>query len=147
MEVTKLAKRRSKTKKILPKIGRKTAKNQFEFDCWKALSHELPKGSTIEYEPVKIDYYIQSTYCPDYVITRKDGSIIYVEAKGYFDYAAQRKMVAVKEQYPDYDIRMLFYRDSPIRKGSNFRYSDWCNKHGFLFAVKEVPKDWFENED
>lgn len=128
----------------MPKIGRRKVKNDFEYQTYKAISNVLPSGAIVEYETEKLDYVIASTYTPDFIITKRDGKTIYVEAKGLFDYDAMRKMIAVKTQYPLLDIRMVFYRDGLVRKGSTMRYSDWCNKNGFPFAVKEVPKDWFD---
>lgn len=118
-------------------------KNQFEFDTYKGLVHELPEGATLEYETEKLVYTTTSTYLPDFVLTKKDGSKIYIEAKGFFDYDAQRKMVAVKTQHPELDIRMILYKDSPLRKGSKLYYSGWCEKNGFPYAIREIPEEWF----
>jgi len=54
-------------------------------------------------------------------------------------------MVSIKEQNPDLDIRIVFYRDNPsqLGRGSKTRPSDWAIKYGFPFAVKEIPKEWF----
>ena len=53
------------------------------------------------------------------------------------------KHLLIKEQYPDLDIRFLFQNaNNLLRKGSKTRYSDWCEKHGFLYAHKEIPNQW-----
>lgn len=93
-----------------------------------------------EYETERIKYTVPSVdrvYTPDFKI----GTLI-IEAKGLFDYDSRVKMLLVKEQNPTLDIRILFMRDQPIRRNSETKYSDWCNKHGFKYAFKEVPQEW-----
>jgi len=95
-----------------------------------------------EYEKDRIKYTVPSverTYTPDFTI----GTLI-VEAKGLFDYDSRAKMLLVKEQNPTLDIRLLFMRDQPIRRNSETMYSDWCEKHGFKYAFKEVPSEWLK---
>lgn len=102
----------------------------------------ISRSVPFEYETTKIKYTVPSvdrTYTPDFTI----GTLI-VEAKGLFDYDSRAKMLLVKEQNPTLDIRILFMRDQPIRRGSETMYSDWCEKHGFKYAFKEVPKEWLK---
>lgn len=97
-------------------------------------------GKKALYEPCKIVYYVPESkhfYIPDFVVGN-----IFIEVKGLLDAAARKKMILVKEQHPEHDIRFLFMRDQPIRKGSPTLYSDWAEKHGFPFAFKEVPEEW-----
>ena len=61
-------------------------------------------GVTYEYESTKIAYQISHNYCPDFVL--KNG--VLVETKGHFSQEDRRKMVAVKTQHPDLDIRLCF---------------------------------------
>lgn len=97
------------------------------------------RSVSFEYEPFGLSYTIEATYTPDLELA--NGLI--VECKGYFDYEARRKMLAVKRSNPGLDIRMLFVRDNPIRKGTAYRYSDWCRANGFPFHVGEqVPESW-----
>lgn len=103
-----------------------------------------------EYESEVFEYTIPESkhkYTPDFVIKRKGKrkKTLYLEAKGLLDSDARKKMVLVKAQHPDKDIRFLFQRDNPIRKGSKTKYSDWATKNGFEFAVgSEVPKEWLK---
>lgn len=55
-------------------------------------------------------------------------------------------MVAVKENHPTIDIRIVFYRDNPsqLGRGSKSRPSDWALKNGFPFAVGSIPREWFD---
>jgi hypothetical protein len=51
-------------------------------------------------------------------------------------------MLAVKRSHPEADIRIIFMQDSKLNKKSKQRYSDWAARHGFPYAIAEVPKDW-----
>ena len=107
----------------------------------------LPKGAKLEYETENLEYTLTKNYVPDFIITKKDGSVIYIEAKGLgrsFDYDARIKMEAVKEQHPELDIRIVFMRDGVLRRGSQFRASDWATKHGYVFAVGSIPDEWLD---
>ena len=131
----------------LPKIGRKNARSQFEFNIYKLINHNLPRGADLGYETEKLTYTLTKDYVPDFIITKKDGTKIYVEAKGLgraFDYDARSKMVAVRQQYPDLDIRIIFMADRPFSKGGKMRPSDWAVKNNFKFAVNTVPENWFD---
>jgi predicted nuclease of restriction endonuclease-like RecB superfamily len=80
-------------------------------------------------------------YTPDFVITRKDGTKLYVEAKGYFKSTDRSKMRAVLKSNPDLDIRMMFMSNGKIDEDT--RYSDWCEKYGMQYVIgKEVPNQW-----
>ena len=133
-------------KKQLPKIGRKTVRSQFEYDVFQDLKLSLPKGAEIEYETEALTYTLTKDYIPDFVITTKDGRVIYIEAKGLgraFDYDARVKMETVKKQHPEKDIRIVFMADRPFRKGGKVRPSDWATKLGYPFSIKTIPEDWF----
>ena len=114
------------------------------------------RGIKYGYETIKLKYtkiccgecgaVVQhGTYTPDFIIDRQSGVPLIVEGKGYFDSPDRTKMLSVKRDNPTADIRFLFVRDNPIRKGSKTKYSDWCNKHGFLYDFGvEVPKGWLK---
>lgn len=140
--------KKRKEKKKYPKIGKRTVHSDFEYKSYLTMKAHLPKGADIEYETEKLSYSIPSNYVPDFIITFKDGTKIYIECKGYFKYSDREKMLAVKRDHPDLDIRFLFYGDSPSKlgKGSKTKPSEWADKHGFPWAVGEIPKEWFYNE-
>ena len=94
----------------------------------------------LSYEKHKLDYVEARTYTPDFYLERTG---IFVEAKGQLDALDRRKLLLILEQYPDIDLRMVFMRDLPIRKGSKVKYSDWCKKHGIKYAFGKIPEDWF----
>ena len=68
---------------------------------------------------------------------------IIIEAKGLFDASDRKKHLYIKEQFPQLDIRFLFQNsNNKLRKGSKTSYGDWCDKYGFLYCDKVVPKEW-----
>lgn len=104
------------------------------------------RGINYLYEKDKIPYIIpqsEHVYTPDLRIKHRDWII---ECKGLLSYADQLKMLHVKASNPELDIRFVFQRDQPIRKGSKTKYSDWCKKHGFMFAFGSVPQEWINEE-
>ena len=144
-------KTKRRKKAPLPKIGRKKVRSNFELEVYKKIKELLPKSYTVDYEPDKIEYTIQHTYTPDFKITRPDGSFFYIEAKGngrQFDSSVRQKMVAIKNQRPDLDIRMCFYADGKVgntrKDGTFMRQSDWANKAEYDFCIRNVPKEWMK---
>lgn len=100
------------------------------------------KGVSFLHEPIKIEYLqpaIRRYYIPDFITEQG----IVVEAKGIFDLDDRKKHLYIKENYPKLEVRFVFQRDMPIRKGSKTLYSDWCKANGFKYAVGRIPKDWF----
>jgi hypothetical protein len=95
-----------------------------------------------EYESLKLNYTVEAKYTPDFILP--NGVIL--EAKGYFKPEDRRKMLAVKKQHPDLDIRLVFQAPyNTLSKESKTTYSDWAEKHGFLWAIyNNIPLDWFE---
>lgn len=79
-------------------------------------------------------YTYSGHYTPDFVVETKLGKR-YIEAKGYFRPEDKRKIVAVKRCNPNLDIRIVFY-------SFNKSYVKWAEKHGFTYAISEIPRDW-----
>jgi len=93
------------------------------------------------YEAVKIYYDVVETrrYTPDFTLPNG----ILVETKGRFTAEDRKKHLLIKKQQPLLDIRFVFQNSNQkINKGSKTSYADWCNKHGFLYADKLIPKEW-----
>lgn len=108
-------------------------KNPFE----KKIARQLRRAKVkFKYEGIKIPYVLSGHYIPDFVIHTPTG-YIYVETKGYLRPADKRKMVAVRRQHPEIDLRILFYasRKEQIR---------WATKVGIKYAVGKIPKEWME---
>lgn len=89
-----------------------------------------------KFENERIPYVLSGHYIPDFIIRTKTG-LVYIETKGYFRPEAKRKMVAVKRQHPEKDIRLLFYR-------FNKQYIRWCEVNGFKYAIEKIPRDWLD---
>lgn len=106
------------------------------------------RGIVYGYESLQIEYTQVRKYKPDFIIKSKDGTRqIIVEAKGLFEAEDRRKHLDVKRQHPDYDIRFVFYADYKLRKGAKSTYSQWCEKNGFQYAIKEIPDSWLQELD
>lgn len=95
------------------------------------------------YESFKIPYTIPAsnhTYTPDFQLPNG----IIIETKGRFVASDRKKHLLVKKQHPEMDIRFVFQNaKGKINKGSKTTYADWCNKNGFIYAEKQIPKEWF----
>ena len=101
----------------------------------------------IEYESEKLPYTVTEShkYIPDFIVTTKSGRKLYLEVKGYFRPADRKKMLLVRDQHPDKDIRLVFKYNNKINPKSKTRYSDWAEKNGFMYTLKGViPEEWFE---
>ena len=116
-----------------------TYKSKFEAQLGKEL------GKKAEYEPDKLAFIQPAknrNYIPDFKIIKNN---IYIEAKGKLTWEDREKMIWVKEQHPDKDIRILFMNASnKIRKGSPTTYGDWATKNGFIWADYKtlgIPKE------
>lgn len=82
-------------------------------------------------------------YTPDFVLPNG----IIVETKGRLTLYDRQKMVLVREQHPDKDIRFVFQRaKNPIRKGSKTTYAMWAEKNGFQWAEGSIPQDWIDEK-
>lgn len=118
-------------------------RSKLELDVQNQLK-KLTKGTKIgvEFETATLPYTVQKKYIPDFIITRRDGTVLYIEAKGWFRSEDRAKMLAVVRDNPSLDIRMLFGKDNLISKGSSTRYSEWCIRHSIPYAIGKVPKEW-----
>jgi hypothetical protein len=96
-------------------------------------------GHTYLYEPLKIEYHLDCTYTPDFVFPNG----VHIETKGFLPPRDRRKILAVLEQHPELDLRMVFQRNNPLAKGSKTTYGDWCDKHKIPWCVwPNLPEDW-----
>jgi hypothetical protein len=100
------------------------------------------RGIDGEYEKHIIQFTKPEThhkYHPDFKLPNG----IFVETKGRFLTDDRKKHLLIKAQNPNLDIRFLFQNSkTKISKASKTTYADWCIKHGFIFADKEIPDDW-----
>tara|TARA_Y100000356_G_scaffold77954_1_gene64446 strand:+ start:159 stop:593 length:435 start_codon:yes stop_codon:yes gene_type:complete len=97
-------------------------------------------GVSYQYESEKLSYTIEHNYVPDFVLP----NYTYLEAKGYWDPTDRRKILAVKKDNPDADIRMVFQSPyNTINKRSKTTYAKWCEKHDIPWtSYKDIPIEW-----
>ena len=67
-------------------------------------------GISYEYETEKLSYTIEHNYTPDFVLP----NYVYLETKGYWDAADRRKVLAVKRDNPEVDLRMVLHMVAPL---------------------------------
>ena len=109
-----------------------------------AIASELDtKNIQYKFEETKLNYVKPQkvhTYTPDFYLVQSD---IYIETKGYFTSQDRQKMRLIKEQHPELDIRFIFSNSKTrISKKSKTTHGMWCDKYGFKYADKHVPKEW-----
>lgn len=118
-------------------MSKKKTRSSFEDNIIKILKDNKVQ---FKYEGKRIKYNTKpKTYTPDIILSNG----IIVELKGYFKTSDRVKHLLIKEQHPDLDIRFVFQRSAnKLHKLNKTTYADWCDKHGFQWADKEIPKEW-----
>ena len=127
---------RSAKRRAAQKEGYRSA---FEQGIAEAAKEE---GIKFEYEPEesRVKWTPKpKVYTPDFVLPNG----VIVEAKGRLTVHDRTKHVMIQAQHPELDIRFVFQYNNPITKGSKTRYTDWAEKNGFKWAMKTIPKEWF----
>lgn len=98
------------------------------------------RGKKYSYETLELPYILHGTYHPDFMI----GSVV-VEAKGLLDRDSRRKMIAIRKQYPNLDIRFLFQEAAKKVPGTKMTHGQWAERNGYPWAEgTEIPEDWFD---
>jgi predicted nuclease of restriction endonuclease-like RecB superfamily len=108
-------------------------KNKFETRVAKQLKRSK---CGFKYESRRIPYILARHYIPDFEVQTPTG-ILYIECKGYLRPEHKAKMVAVKKQHPEMDIRIVFYAQKKA-------YIRWAEKNGFKWSVEKIPTDWLK---
>ena len=89
------------------------------------------------------------------IVEAKDGEggVVRVGKRGGFyrgslDSEARGKMLKVKRQYPELDIRFVFPKDFKFQSlKTTARASKWCEKNGFKYHIgNTIPESWFKEE-
>lgn len=105
------------------------------------------QGIPFEYEGFRIPFVPPAKlrhYTPD-ILLLSNG--IVVELKGRFVTADRQKHKLVKAQHPDIEIRFVFSNSrTRISKQSMTTYGAWCGAHGFKYADKQIPAEWFREK-
>lgn len=126
------------------------------------VAEQLEQGGVAYAHEAKWVRYVvperEAKYLPDF--SDPDGCPIIIEAKGRFgggnprfrqsnssDSAKERqKLILLKEQHPELDIRLVFERaSSPIYPKSPTSQGKWATDHGFKWSDKGiVPQAWID---
>lgn len=127
-------------------VVRKHNANRYRSGLEKVVAEFLKQNKkNFRYEDLKIEWkdLRYRTYTPDFIL---DNGII-VETKGIFDNEDRRKHLAVREQHPELDIRLVFSNaKAKLYKGSKTTYAMWCEKNGFLYSHRVIPPDWLKEK-
>ena len=100
-------------------------RNNFEAKIGKTLP------ANFQYETIKIPYQLTCNYLPDWV---DEANKEIIEGKGLFTAEDRRKHKAIKAQYPDWNVTIVFQNpDRKLTKASSTSYSDWCEKNGIAW--------------
>lgn len=133
--VTKKNKFRSKLEELTAK---KLESNEIEYTYESTkLSYDFPvRGGRCTHCDAKGKAIVRRRlYLPDFVLR---GNLC-VEAKGILDSGQRSKFLAIKKSNPEWVITFVFGADNKLAKRSKLRYSDWCDRHGFPYGIKELP--------
>jgi hypothetical protein len=97
-------------------------------------------GVPYSYESCRIPYVKEHYYLPDFHID----NTYFIETKGRFLPVDRKKHLLLKSQHPDLDLRFAFQNPKgKLNKKSKTTYAEWCERHGFEWCGKKIPKAWF----
>ena len=98
-------------------------------------------GCNFSYETLVLPYTVERKYKPDFILNNG----IILEVKGYWTSADRTKHIQVRKSNPEYDIRFVFMNAyNKLNKRSNTTYADWCDKKGFKWCHRNIPKSWIQ---
>ena len=117
-----------------------TSKYRSKFEAGVAASLN-ERRVPFQYATLTLDYVIEAKYTPDFILP--NGVII--ETKGRLLKEDRRKMIAVKKQHPDLDIRFVFQNgnDKISRAKRSVTYGQWATRHGFKWSSGFIPNSWY----
>ena len=122
-----------------------SSKNKYRSKLEESVAKHLSfTGVPFKYENQKLAYKVEEVrkYTPDFDL----GNGILLEVKGYFRAADRKKLLLIKAQHPDVDLRLVFQQaNNRIHKSSKTTYADWCKKYGFTYSDGgRVPHHWLK---
>lgn len=138
--LSKLARMKRKAQVSAKRAGMDEAfRSGFEFQVAVYLKH---LGVPFEFEKESFIWTprpIEHKYTPDFKICTASGKTIYIETKGRFMPADMEKQLAVKEQHPDADIRLVFSNPHTwFREAKSRSYGKWATENGFIWTSKAM---------
>ena len=117
-----------------------TSKYRSKFEAGVAASLKQ-RCVQFSYESLCLDYTIEGRYKPDFILPNG----VIVETKGFFSPTDRRKMLCVKAQHPDLDIRLCFQnaKEKISRAKRSITYGQWATRNGFKWSSGNIPNDWY----
>lgn len=120
-------------------------RSKYEKRVWENLTNAQQRK--VQYEPSDpvVRYHLPKHYIPDFVLPNG----VMVECKGYFTSADRTKMLRVRKENPELDIRFLFQRaNNRLTKSPNSStYWQWAEQHGFEWDEGErIPAKWIKEK-
>lgn len=100
------------------------------------------RGVKFRYESKQVPYVLSRTYHPDFEMVDHG---FFVEAKGLLDRDSRTKMIAVKQQHPELDIRFVFMNADKKVPGLKQSHGEWATKNGFIWANERIPDEWLKS--
>jgi hypothetical protein len=152
--VTRATKGAAKKSSPVAKALAATVKPKFRSGSEELVADQLSAaGIRYDFEGMKVPYRVparDAIYNPDFPLR---GTNIILEVKGAFgdkrdmkrrSTEVRQKMILVKEQHPELDIRFVFDNaKTKIYPGSKTTNAQWAEDHGFLWADKKtIPPAW-----
>lgn len=101
-------------------------RSQMEANVFRFL-REIPRSiSRVEYEPQYFQFTKGNGYLPDFRVTYQDGSYIYIEVKGYFDYRSYQRIYWFKTEYPKEPLYLITDKEyKKIKRLYSQRIKGW----------------------
>lgn len=93
------------------------------------------------YETLTLPFVMHHKYRPDFML--ENGIVI--EAKGVLNKHKKdeaSKLIAVKQQHPDIDLRLVFMDANVKIPGTKQTHGQWATRHGFQWASGKIPDEW-----
>ena len=93
------------------------------------------------YEDMTLPYVVKATYRPDFILSNG----VVIEATGHLRAEDRKKLLAVKKQHPDLDIRLCFMRakERLSKSKRSMTYGEWATRNGFKWSEKSIPQEWY----
>ena len=122
-------------------IGFKYEVTKFPYKKQQRITRETKELHGLEPDFKAYTYHL---YTVDFTIA---GYTFHIETKGRWTSDDRAKMIAIKKQHPEADIRIWFQSDNHIYSGASSRYSDICKKNNITYHVGKTMPPWFGEED
>ena len=114
-------------------------KVKYEYERWQyEYFQKVPNGVCQDCDGTHVSK--RQWYTPDFILPNG----VVIEAKGYFTASDRTKLQAVRAAHDSIDLRLVFMADNKINRRSEMRYSDWCNRYKFQYAVGNIPEAWIK---